>query len=169
MPFLTPTRSRRVALAFFLVLAACGGGDAAVDTTTSEATATEYAVAEFGLSIGYPESWVRDLEYGEWAFFGEDGFLVLTVMSGPGGLDALAADEAGHVLGPYGTDPAIEPYSVDGREGRWIVPSEDSPIVVEGFRQSAMIIPSTADDSYVAVFSDPAHIEDIVSSLRWQD
>ncbi|MDH3302088.1 MAG: hypothetical protein OES24_16440 [Acidimicrobiia bacterium] len=111
---------------------------------------------------------MQDPDYGEWAFFGDDGFLVLTVMSAPDGVDAVARNEADHVLQPYGADPTIEPYSVDGRDARLIVPLDDSPAVVEGYRQSAVIAAMTAPDSYLALFGDPANLDGIASTLRWQ-
>lgn len=142
-------------------------GEPTTAPTTGPSENGELDSDELGLTLSYPAAWEQDTDYGRWAFFGDDGFLILGLISAPKTIDEVAADEAGHVLQPYGTEPTVEAYDVDGRDARLILPSADAPIVVESFRQAAVIAPRATPDDFLSLYADPDHIDAIASSLRW--
>jgi TolB protein len=66
-------------------------------------------------------------EHGGEKYAGEDGFFLLDAIGNPTAtIDEVAADQAGHKLRPYGSQPSIESLQIQGQEARLILPSQDA-------------------------------------------
>jgi hypothetical protein len=62
-------------------------------------------------------------------FAGSDGYFITGAIGGGGmSLDEVAQSEGYHVLKPFGTQPAIDSFTIQGQPARLILPSDDQSI-----------------------------------------
>jgi len=129
---------------------------------------------EHRVRLEYPASWTRNPDYFV-QFDGPDGFVQVGDLGNDGqGLDAAVEAIAHHKLMPYGSDPTLEPVTVDGVEGVLIRPSADQlPANVPlDKRHVAVVIPrgeplhiGGSDYEYLVLYVDEAHAESILASV----
>jgi hypothetical protein len=138
-----------------------------------------YSNPYFKVSLDYPGDWQHldgEAHYGE-KFGGEDGYFTITAMGDVGlTLDQAVQAEVQHKLQPYGPDPLVEVFQVQGQEARLILPSESQ---VDNLRwQAALLVLypqpislTTGDMEHkypiFALYADPAHIRGIAESLQF--
>jgi hypothetical protein len=132
-----------------------------------------YSNPDFAITFKYPSHWELVPGYSDVGdkFAGSDGFFLITAMSG-GTIDDVAANEAGHVLQPYGSHPTVESLWVQGQEARLILPSADQPLGME--HQSALIIryPQPVPVSgypcdFFVLYADEDHVRTIGETLSF--
>ena len=130
----------------------------------------------FAVSLEHPVNWQPVPGYGgdengEVRFAGDNGFFHISAMDAATGIDAVAANEAGHRLQPYDSHPTIESLQIQGQEVRLIMPSEDQ----RGMgHQAALIVrypqPVTISDvpcRYFVLWADYPHIRTIAQTLQF--
>ena len=134
-----------------------------------------YSNPLYAVSMEYPGNWEPISGHsgldGGIRFAGDSGFFHIY------GLDAATIDdaafgEAEHRSQPYGSQPVIENFNVNGQEARLILPSADQP---KGMKyQAALIVryPRPVEISgstcrYLLLWADRAHIRTIASTLRF--
>jgi hypothetical protein len=109
---------------------------------------------------------------------GNTGFVTVNAATSGGTVLAtcrgVATDNVNH---PYGTRPSVEPTTIDGQPGCFIIPSEDSPTqaVRAGgpvFRYSSLVVeyrqPVTISGqqfSYLLITCDPSHLWAIATTV----
>ncbi|UCC64600.1 MAG: hypothetical protein JSV36_06010 [Anaerolineae bacterium] len=126
-----------------------------------------YSNPSYAISFQYPANWQRTDDRG---YVGEDGFFSIGAIGNPGAtIDDIAADEAGHVLRPYGSQPIIENLQIQGQEARLILPSADA----NTGGQAALIIrypqPVELGDTcqFFVLYADQDHIRTIAHTLQF--
>lgn len=140
-----------------------------------------YSNPYFKISFIYPAHWKQvegEARYGE-RFAGEDGYFTITAMGDVGmTLDQAVEAEVQHKLQPYGPDPYVKEFQVQGQDARIILPSASQD---DHFRwQAALLVLyprpislTTGDTEHVypilALYADPAHIGNIAESLQFDD
>lgn len=133
---------------------------------------TIYISEYYKISLKYPSYWKRSTNYDE-KFEGEDGFFQLGAINGKGmTLDEVTKMDAFHMLQPYGSDPQIINYSIDGQEARLILPSADQ--AQEMNNQAGLIVKypeavkiSNSEYHYLILWADKAHIKEIGTSIKF--
>jgi hypothetical protein len=137
---------------------------------------TTYSSLLFAISLEYPADWqpvpgYGSPESGPTKFAGVNGFVTVVGAMGGGGasIDAIAVQEAGHVLRPYGSQPTIESLQVQGQEARLILPSADISV-----NQAALIVryPQPVNVGghtyeFFMLAADAGHIRTIAQTLRF--
>lgn len=139
-----------------------------------------YSNPYFKISLKYPAYWQHvdgEAYYGD-KYAGDDGFFTITAMGGEDlSLDQVVESEVKHKLQPYGPDPYIEQYQVQGQEASLILPSssQDDPLRW----QAALLVPfpqpislPIGDSDHVysifALYADPTHIGSIAETLKFE-
>jgi len=129
-----------------------------------------YTDPDFAISLRYPAQWSPakgDMRRYE----GSDGFFTIDAIGNPQAtIDAIAADQAGHILRPYGSHPTIEPLYVQGLEARLILPSADAnmggqAMLIVRYPQPVQIAGVTYE--FFALYADQEHIRAIAESVRF--
>jgi len=130
-----------------------------------------YASSDFGVSLRHPAHW-SPASGEQNKVEGDDGFLILDAIGSPQAtIDAVAAGQAGHKLRPYGSQPTIEPLSVQGQEARLILPSADAnmggqAMLIVRYPQPVLIAGTAYE--FFALYADQDHIRDIAQSVRFE-
>lgn len=142
-----------------------------------------YSNPFFGISLEYPQGWEVDVNGGAFAgvplrFVGSTGYF---------GIDALAADDKFSIdelvnaivvesattsTAPYGTKPIVESGALGDKELRIVIPSKDQPVASKNEAIALIRYPEQIKIGdnffrYLIIYSDSAHIKDIVSSLKF--
>jgi hypothetical protein len=139
--------------------------------TPAPAGWSTYTDPVYAVSLQYPAHWQLTPGYDGRRYSGEDGFFALDAIDSPEGtIDDVAASQAGHKLRPYGSQPTIEPWIVQGQEARLILPSADAnmggqAMLVARYPQPVQIGGLTY--RYLALYADQGHIRPIALSLRF--
>lgn len=141
----------------------------AAPSGTRGATAL-YTSDVYGVSFEYPADW-RKAENAE-RFFGETGYVEVSVADGSLTLDNVLPRETGRIPNPYGSHPSVETLTVDGEPAGLTMPSADQ--VAEMNNQAALIAsfpePITVDGKeypYLVLWADQYHIRGIVNTLKF--
>ncbi len=131
-----------------------------------------YANSLFRVEFRYPPTWTVEAGYDQrWS--GPDGFVQVLAFDGSGMTVQQAAELiASHHLQPYGSHPTIEPITVDGVEGRLILPSADQAPEMKNAASVIVAPPSpivldTGTYHYLQIDADVAHIRDIAASAQF--
>jgi len=137
---------------------------------------TTYTNTVFAVALEYPADWqptpgYGNPEFGEIRYGGVNGFFHVNAMDTET-IDMAAASEAGHILQPYGANPAIEALQIQGQEARLILPSEDQPNGMQ--YQAALIVRYPQPVSVLGVpchffilWADQSHIRTIAQTVRF--
>jgi TolB protein len=133
----------------------------------------------FKIKLKYPPHWKLvdgEPRYGE-RFAGEDGYFTITAMGDVGlTLDQAVEVEIQHKLQPYGPEPYVEEFQVQGQAARIISPSASQDDHLRWQAGLLVLYPqpislTTGDTEHVypifALYADPAHIWGIAESLRF--
>jgi hypothetical protein len=136
---------------------------------------TTFSSPAFAVSLEYPAYWQPVPGYGDSTTgptrYGDvNGFFQIGAMD-TDSIDKAAANEAEHILQPYGSHPTIENLQIQGQEARLILPSNDQPNGMQ--YQSALIVryPFVASlawsPRYFVLYADASHIRTIAETLRF--
>jgi len=138
-----------------------------------------YSNPYFKITLAYPAHWQHvdgEAHYGD-KFAGEDGYFTITAMGDVGlTLDQAVEAEIQHKLQPYGPDPIVEEFQVQGQEARIILPSASQDDYLRWQAALLVIYPrpislTIGDTEHVypifALYADPAHIWGFAESLKF--
>ncbi|HOG45665.1 MAG TPA: hypothetical protein PLJ35_14150 [Anaerolineae bacterium] len=142
------------------------------DTPVASAGLQAVTSQAYGVTLQCPAAW-KPVATEKVRYEGDDGFLMLSLISGEGlSLAEVAGDEAHHRLQPYGSAPTVEPRLVPGRGARLILPSADQPAEMHGQAAIVALMPEPVQRdgvtyNYLVLWADQAHIADIGASLTF--
>jgi len=138
----------------------------------------QYSNPFFGISLKYPEGWAVDTNGGAFAgiplrFAGNTGYFGINASASAddkASIDEVLSAEEGRIS--YGTTPTIESGTIDGREFRIVIPSKDQPSESKNQALALIRYPEKIKIGdfffrYLIIYSDSAHIKDIISSLKF--
>jgi len=130
-----------------------------------------YASPDFGVSLAYPAHWGFVAEHGGEKYVGNDGFFLLDAIGNPTAMiDEVAADQAGHKLRPYGSQPSIEEMQIQGQEAKLILPSKDANMGGQAMlivRYPQPVEVGGVTYQFFALYADQEHIRAIAETLRF--
>ena len=85
----------------------------------------EFVSDRYKVSFRYPKGWEKNPRY-EDKYEGETGFFEIDAFEGVSGdIDETVKQEINEYYKPYGSNPTIRSFVVDGQPARVIYPSED--------------------------------------------
>lgn len=151
-----------------------GGEDSdagAGETTILPADWVPHTSTRYGVTLRHPPGWDIDPAYDE-RLGGPDGFVQFNAANGPATPMELCEQEAGHVLMPFGSDPRIEPLSVDGMDGCLIIPGGQGADAMGGQQEAVIRYPQPypvngAVYQYLLLYADPTNMLPLLVSLRF--
>ncbi|MDF2531251.1 MAG: hypothetical protein K0Q65_832 [Clostridia bacterium] len=131
----------------------------------------KYVNKTYKISLEYPPLWakVNSLHYA-----GIDGFFRISVFKSDKTLADICKAEAYHRLNPYGSNPDIIITTAAELKAYLVIPSADQPKEMK--KQAALILkyPKVVEVdnntySHLILWTDLAHLNDIKSSLTYED
>ena len=133
-----------------------------------------YSSGVYDITFEYPADWTENKNYTE-RFEGEDGFFEVAEMNSFGrDIDEVVLQEIESPIHPYGTDPTVEAFTLDGEPARLILPSADQDKIFG--REVALIVknkkPVMEGDetyNYTVIWSDIKNISHIVESFKFNE
>ena len=133
-----------------------------------------YNSGVYEITFEYPESWRKNPNYRE-RYEGETGFFEVADIEALGrDIDEVVRQEIESPINPYGTEPRVEAFEIDGEPARLIIPSSDQAKVFE--REAALIIQNKKPViegqevyNYTIIWSDLKNIEHIIKTLKFTD
>lgn len=131
-----------------------------------------YNSEEYFISLKYPSNWKLNNSYSN-RFDGNDGFFQLSASSGSDlSIDQVVNFSIKHKYKPYGSNPHIKNFKIQGQDARLIFPSPDQPKEIYG--QVELIVkypkPVVKDNEtyyYLILWADAEHIEEISKTLKF--
>ncbi|MCM1989857.1 peptidase M56 [Oceanirhabdus seepicola] len=126
----------------------------------------------YKMSLKYPAEWKLNPEYFN-KYSGTDGFFQISASSGKNlSIDDIVKFDVNHLSKPYGTNPNIKKFKIQGVDARLIIPSNDQ--ASEMNNQAALIVtypkPIVINDttySYFVLWADKNHIVEISKTLKF--
>lgn len=133
----------------------------------------EFVSPRYKISFKYPRGWSKNPRY-EDKYEGETGFFEVGDFSGVGNnIDEAVNQDINEPYKPYGSNPVIRKFVVDGQPARVIYPSSDQSDFYKD-RDAAIIVqypePITIDGkpfNYVIIWASKDYIPLIVSTLKF--
>ena len=154
-----------------------------VDTRNSEDSNKEFTMPgilldefvsnRYKISFKYPRSWSKNPRYAD-KYEGTTGFFEISDFSGIGeDIDAAVKQQINEDYKPYGSNPIVRNFIVDGQPARVIYPSDDqSPFFKD--RDAALVVqykePITIDGvpyKYVVIWTNKEYIPLIISTFKF--
>lgn len=101
---------------------------------------SEFVSTRYRISFKYPSAWQKNPRY-EDKYEGESGFFEVGDFSGIPGetIDQAVTQQINESYMPYGSNPTVRSFTVDGQPARVIYPSEDQPDIVSD-REAALVV-----------------------------
>ena len=152
------------------IFLACSPGESGATPTSS--TRSTYSDDQLRVSVQFPADWQPDPSNSR-RFVGADGFLQLLGAAGNGAaLDAVANSHATQQLRPFGGNPTISSFVVDGQPARLIWPSDDQPQAMNKLSEvliqaPALIQVGSNSYDYVLLYADSGHIQQIAQTVQF--
>jgi len=133
----------------------------------------EFVSAKYRIGFRYPKSWNKNPRYPD-KYEGETGFFEVGDFAGTGeNIDAAVKEQVDEYYKPYGSNPTIRNFIVDGQPARVIYPSADQSEFYKD-RDVAIVVkypePITVEDkkySYVVIWVTKEYAPLIISTLRF--
>ena len=133
----------------------------------------EFVSAKYRISFKYPKGWSKNPRYSD-KYEGETGFFEVGDFAGTGeDIDAAVKNQVNEFYRPYGSNPTIRSFIVEGQPVRVIYPSADQPEFYKD-RDVAIVIkypePIMVEGkqySYVVVWVSKEYAPLIISTLRF--
>lgn len=133
----------------------------------------EFVSTRYQVSFKYPTDWVKNPRYAD-KYEGNTGFFEIGDFSGIGeDIDQAVQQQINEAYQPYGSNPTVRNFVVDGQPARVIYPSEDQSSFFSD-REVAIVVqykaPIIIDDQpykYVVVWTDKEHVPLILSTFKF--
>ncbi len=133
----------------------------------------EFVSERYKISFKYPKGWVKNPRYPD-KYEGPTGFFEVSDFSGIGeNIDEAVQQQINEAYKPYGSNPTVRNFIVDGQPARVIYPSEDQPDFFKD-REAAIVIqykePITIDGvpyKYAVIWTNREHIPLILSTFKF--
>ena len=133
----------------------------------------EFVSRKYQISFKYPRAWRKNPRY-EDKYEGETGYFeVGDFESDNENIDEAVQEQVDEDYKPYGENPTIRRFVVDGQPARVIYPSEDQPDFFKD-RDAAIVVqypqPITVDGDtyrYVVIWATPQYIPLIISTFKF--
>lgn len=134
---------------------------------------SDFTSKKYGISFKYPRSWVKNPRY-EDKYEGENGFFEVGDFSGVGeNIDEAVKTQINEDYKPYGSQPIIRSFVVEGQPVRVIYPSNDQQTFFKD-RETAIVVkypePVTLDGQefdYVVIWTTREFVPLILSTLKF--
>lgn len=133
----------------------------------------EFTSSRYKVSFKYPRGWTKNPRY-EDKYEGTSGFFEIGDFSGIGSdIDEAVQMQIDEVYKPYGTNPTVRRFIIDGQPARVIYPSADQANFYKD-RDAAIVVkypqPVTIDGKpfdYVVIWASKEYIPLIISTLKF--
>lgn len=133
----------------------------------------EFVSTRYQVSFKYPKDWVKNPRYAD-KYEGTTGFFEIGDFSGIGeNIDQAVQQQINEAYQPYGSNPTVRSFVVDGQPARVIYPSEDQSNFYND-REVAIVIqyrsPITINGEpykYVVIWTDKDHVSLILSTFKF--
>ena len=133
----------------------------------------EFISRRYKISFKYPRSWSKNPRY-EDKYEGPTGFFEVSTFSGIGeDIDAAVKQQINETYQPYGSNPTVRNFIVDGQPARVIYPSKDQSAFFKD-RDAALVVqykePITIDGvpyKYVVIWTNKEYIPLIMSTFKF--
>ncbi|MBE6022166.1 MAG: hypothetical protein E7231_02885 [Cellulosilyticum sp.] len=133
----------------------------------------EFESRKYKVRFRYPATWRKNPRY-EDKYEGESGFFEVGAFEGTGdNIDEAVQSQINEDYKPYGTNPIVRRFVVDGQPARVIYSSEDQPDFYND-RDVAIVVqyPRPVQDEdksydYVVIWTLPEYVPLIISTLRF--
>lgn len=133
----------------------------------------EFISPRYKVSFRYPKSWSKNPRYLD-KYEGETGFFEVGDFAGTGeDIDEAVKEQINEYYKPYGSNPTVRSFIVDGQPARVIYPSEDQPDFYKD-RDVAIVVkypePITIEGreySYVVIWVTKEYAPLILSTLKF--
>ena len=131
-----------------------------------------YENKQYDISLSYNKDWKPNNQYDN-RYEGKDGFFQISAYDGGNStIDEVADDEAAHKLKPYGSNPLISEFTIQGQDARLIMPSDDQG---EEYKNQAEIIVKYPKNieingkpySFLLLYADKNNIEKIGKTIKF--
>lgn len=133
----------------------------------------EFVSTRYQVSFKYPTDWVKNPRYAD-KYEGPTGFFEIGDFSGIGEtIDQAVQQQINEAYQPYGSNPTVRNFMVDGQPARVIYPSDDQSsffndrevAIVVQYRQP--IIVNGEPYKYVVIWTDKDHVQLILSTFKF--
>ena len=132
----------------------------------------EFVSARYKVNFKYPKSWNKNPRY-EDKYEGETGFFEVGAFEGTDDIDAAVKEQINEYYKPYGSNPIVRSFIVDGQPARVIYPSEDQAEFYKD-RDAAIVVkypePITIDGQqfdYVVIWVTKDYVPLIISTFKF--
>lgn len=132
----------------------------------------EFVSARYKVNFKYPKSWNKNPRY-EDKYEGETGFFEVDTFEGTNDIDAAVKEQINEYYKPYGSNPTVRSFIVDGQPAKVIYPSEDQAEFYKD-RDAAIVIkypePITIDGQqfdYVVIWVTKEYVPLIISTFKF--
>ena len=133
----------------------------------------EFVSNKYKISFKYPKNWSRNPRY-EDKYEGENGFFEIGDFTGTGeNIDEAVKAEVNEAYKPYGNNPTIRKFIVDGQPARVIYPSADQAQFYKD-RETAIVVeypqPIVIDGKkydYVVIWANREFVPLIISTFKF--
>lgn len=132
----------------------------------------EFVSTRYRVKFKYPKSWNKNPRY-EDKYEGETGFFEVGTFEGTDDIDAAVKEQINEYYKPYGSNPTVRNFIVDGQPARVIYPSEDQAEFYKD-RDAAIVIkypePITIDGQqfdYVVIWVTKEYVPLIISTFKF--
>ena len=134
---------------------------------------SEFVSNKYKISFKYPSSWTVNPRY-EDKYEGKSGFFEVGDFDGQGdNIDAAVESQIKEDYKPYGSNPTVRRFIVDGPPARVIYPSADQPDFFID-REAAIVVQypkdtviNGKDNDYVVIWTSRDYVPLIVSTLKF--
>lgn len=134
---------------------------------------SEFVSNKYKISFKYPSSWTVNPRY-EDKYEGKSGFFEVGDFDGQGdNIDAAVESQIKEDYKPYGSNPTVRRFIVDGQPARVIYPSADQPDFFID-REAAIVVQYPKDTvingkdyDYVVIWTSRDYVPLIVSTLKF--
>jgi len=135
---------------------------------------SEFTSNRYKISFKYPKSWVKNPRY-EDKYEGENGFFEVGDFSGIGeNIDEAVKTQVNESYKPYGSNPIIRSFIVEGQPVRVIYPSNDQEPFYKD-RETAIVVqypqPITVDGQkfdYAVIWTSRDFVPLILGTLKFE-
>ena len=133
----------------------------------------EFISERYKIAFRYPKSWNKNPRYAD-KYEGTTGFFEVSDFSGVGeNIDEVVNTQINEAYKPYGSNPTVRNFMVDGQPARVIYPSADQSEFFED-REEALVVqykePNVIDGipyKYVVIWATKEYMPLIISSFRF--
>ena len=123
----------------------------------------------YKVSFDYPSEWEKIMDD---YFKGDNGFFVVSTINSDLPLDEVSRKETKQALNPYGDNPSIKEFKIQGQDASLIMPSNDQAKEMDN--QAGLIVkyPESAqtndiESDYAIIWADKNYIERIKDTLEF--